>query len=199
MYRIYVTNACVIGYHNRNEADRVFDLFTEEYGYIRAIAKSVRLEKSKLRYALADFSISRISLVRGKDMWRLIQAEPRDAVRGVSVEGREQHDQIQTIARAAQLLKRLMPPETVDIHLYNTWVNFIQVVRNTSDRDYLHWYEIAMVLTTLNSLGYVGDITEWAGVFEQSVLFSEAQRPAMQQRARMAIQTINHALHHSHL
>lgn len=53
-------------------------LLTKELGLVRAHARSVREERSKLRYGLQNFSKSHITLVRGKDMWRITGAVQMD-------------------------------------------------------------------------------------------------------------------------
>ena len=70
-YATYTTQALVCGTFDRNTADRSYRLFTREFGMVWADARSVRLEKSKQRSALTDFSVVRISLVRGKAGWKI--------------------------------------------------------------------------------------------------------------------------------
>ncbi len=70
-YATYTTQALVCGTFDRNTADRSYRLFTRELGMVWADARSVRLEKSKQRSALTDFSVVRISLVRGKAGWKI--------------------------------------------------------------------------------------------------------------------------------
>jgi DNA repair protein RecO len=76
-YQTYTSEAIVVSARERQGADRVVRLFTEEAGMIDARATSVREEKSKMRYALQPFSRVRITVVRGKREWRLIGAECR--------------------------------------------------------------------------------------------------------------------------
>mgnify|MGYP001609694956 FL=1 len=58
------------------EADRVYSILTRDFGLIRASATGVRKEESKLRGSLEPFILSKISLVRGKEYWRITSAEP---------------------------------------------------------------------------------------------------------------------------
>lgn len=75
-YQTYTTEAFVCGTWNRNTADCSYLLFTKEAGMLYADARSSRLEKSKQRYALQDFSYIRVSLVKGKAGWRVGSVEP---------------------------------------------------------------------------------------------------------------------------
>ena len=70
-YSTYTTEAIVCGSRDSNTSDRSYLLFTERAGMLWASARSVRTEKSKQRYALVDFSVIRVSLVRGKSAWRI--------------------------------------------------------------------------------------------------------------------------------
>lgn len=71
-YTNYTTDAFVCGHLKRGNADKLLYLFTEEGGMLMARAVSVREERSKMRFALEDFSFARVSLVRGKQGWRVV-------------------------------------------------------------------------------------------------------------------------------
>jgi len=75
-YETYTTEALVCGTFNRNTADRSFLLFTREAGMLYAEARSVREERSRQRYALQDFSLLRVTLVKGKAGWKIGSIEP---------------------------------------------------------------------------------------------------------------------------
>jgi recombinational DNA repair protein (RecF pathway) len=76
-YATYTTDALVCGTFNRNTADRSYVLFTREAGMLYADARSVREERSKQRYALQDFSLVRVSLIKGKSSWKVGSIEAR--------------------------------------------------------------------------------------------------------------------------
>lgn len=73
---MYTTEALVCGSRDSNTSDRSYLLFTREAGMVWAMARSVREERSKQRYALQDHSLVRVSLVRGKSGWRIGSVEP---------------------------------------------------------------------------------------------------------------------------
>ena len=72
---MYTTKAIVCGSKNTMTSDKSYLLFTEELGMLWASARSVRVEKSKQRFALQDFSIIRVSLVQGRATWRIGSVE----------------------------------------------------------------------------------------------------------------------------
>ena len=77
LYHTYTTEALVCGSFLHNTADKVFLLFTREVGMLYATAKSVREERSKQRFALQDFSLIRVSLIKGKQGWRVGSVEAK--------------------------------------------------------------------------------------------------------------------------
>ena len=71
----YVTKCIVIESYDRGEHDRVYKLFTREYGMVLAHAKSIRKLESKLRAHVRPRSVALVTLVQGKEVWRLVGAE----------------------------------------------------------------------------------------------------------------------------
>lgn len=74
-YRTYTTTAIVCSTYRHNTDDCSYLLFTRDLGMIYATARSVRTEKSRQRYALQDFSLIKVSLVKGKAGWRVGSVE----------------------------------------------------------------------------------------------------------------------------
>lgn len=70
-YATYTTEALVCGTFDRNTSDRSYLLFTRELGMLYADARSSREERSRQRCALQDFSLVRVSLVKGKRGWKI--------------------------------------------------------------------------------------------------------------------------------
>ena len=75
-YQTYTTKGYICGSFTRNTSDKYYFIFTRDAGMVVASARSVRDEKSKLRYGLQDFSLSDVSLVRGRHDWRIVGVEP---------------------------------------------------------------------------------------------------------------------------
>lgn len=74
-HTIYQTEGIVLSKRDFGEAERVYNIYTEKFGMVTAVAQGVRLLKSKLRYNLDLFSFGNFSLVAGKEIWRLTDAE----------------------------------------------------------------------------------------------------------------------------
>ena len=75
MHHIYTTKAIIIKSIPTGEANRFYFLFTKDLGFIKASAQGVRLLKSKLKGHLQTFSIVNISVVKGKEIWRITSSE----------------------------------------------------------------------------------------------------------------------------
>lgn len=74
-YHIYTTKGLVLSSRAWRESDRIYNILTRDLGLIRATAIGVRKEVSKLRGSLEPISLSRVSLVRGKEFWRVTSSE----------------------------------------------------------------------------------------------------------------------------
>lgn len=89
-YHIYTTEGLVLKARPLREADRVYVILTRDLGLVRATGSGVRKENSKLRASLEPYSLSTISLVRGKEYWRITSAIlertlPRDLAQPLSL------------------------------------------------------------------------------------------------------------------
>ena len=71
----YTTRAFVLNEYEQGESDKVFKLFTREFGVIFALAKSVRKLESKMRFHLGKTKKVSVTLVKGKEVWRLVGVE----------------------------------------------------------------------------------------------------------------------------
>jgi len=114
-YETYTTEALVCGTKNRNTADRSYLLFTREAGMLFADARSVREERSRQRYALQDFSLVRVTLVKGKAGWKIGSIEPQNNF---------YHDAVDQQARGSvvgivRLLRRFLRGEEAQSDLFD--------------------------------------------------------------------------------
>ncbi len=103
-HEVYTTEAIVLSSTGVQDADKLFWLLTKDLGLLFVSAKSVREETSKLRYSLQDLSLVRVSLVRGRGLWRLTGAEENGET------ALELHDS-KVFGRVAALVRRLVPTD----------------------------------------------------------------------------------------
>lgn len=149
-YQTYTTDALVVGSEDNLTADRVIVLFTREAGLVYARAVSVRREKSKLRYALQDFSLAHISLVRGKQGWRIIGAERADNLYFQTSDRRVRG----ALLRVLKLVRRLVRGEETHAALYDILIDGLAVFSVCRDDEIVR-SERVLILRILSALGYV--------------------------------------------
>ena len=73
----YTTHCFVLEEYERGEHDKVFKLFTREFGIVIAHAKSIRKLESKLRAHILPGNMATVTLVKGREVWRLVGAEEK--------------------------------------------------------------------------------------------------------------------------
>jgi DNA repair protein RecO (recombination protein O) len=150
MYSVYTTAGFVLGSAERGEANKIFSIYTEDFGLVRASAQGVRLEKSKLRYTLDDFARGHFSLVKGKELWRLTGSE-RDGDSIASIEARR------IVARVLNLVRRLVHGEERNPDLFVALDLMMKKAREISSvSGDLVPFELLSLLRVLHALGYLG-------------------------------------------
>jgi DNA repair protein RecO len=161
-YHTYTTSAFVAKSFERGSADRVVVLFTETLGLVYARAIGVREEKSKMRYALQNFSFARVSLVRGKSEWRLVGAEPQTNSFFLA----EDRDTRARVLRTVRLLLRLVRGEESHPELFRVFEDGLLHI-STSDDPIL---EEMLALRMLFVLGYIAPEERLKPILEAETL-----------------------------
>jgi recombinational DNA repair protein (RecF pathway) len=114
-----------------------------------ADARSVRLEKSRQRNALADFSLVRLSLVRGKSGWKIGSVVPMKNFYHSAINQAARGSVVQLV----RLLRRYVQGEAADEVLFTYIVSALDtVVEDLRSRQFV---DTVVTLTVLSSLGYV--------------------------------------------
>jgi len=196
MYHIHTTHAFVLSVLPSGEKHHFITLFTREFGVIRAKAQSVRVAESKLRYALQEYSYAEVSLVKGKEIWRITNALP---IFNLYFELKDKQDIFMTIARVFSLIRRLVPEEGCEALIFD---DIEEISRKAKDLIYtkksMETLEWLFILRMLWFLGYIhkesfqnlcDDKIEWTIEYLESVSMHKDN----------AIFAINHALKASQL
>ena len=106
MHPKHHTDAIVLAARDVGEASRMLCLFTRELGMVHAHAQGVRLLRSKLRHHLQPLTRAHVSLVRGREVWRVVGAEQSRAITAPA------------FPKIALLLRRLVHGEEADPSLF---------------------------------------------------------------------------------
>ena len=148
---IYTTPAFLLRSRPSREDSRVLTLYTRELGLVEAYAQGVRKLKSKLRPHLSELSLARVSLVRGREFWRLTSAE------NLATFGDCQPEKLRLVSRFFRLVLKLINGEFRQPELFDELENGLVFLTETNlDPRSLHHFEIVMVLKILYHLGYLG-------------------------------------------
>jgi len=169
-YVTYTTEALVCGAFDRNTADRTYLLYTRGAGMIYAEAKSVREERSKQRYALQEFSHIRVSLVSGKQTWKIgsVEVVVNDYARAVSREARG------SVARLYKTLRRFIRGEEASPELFDFVIEALAVL--AGEVPCRSFVESGVEVRLLAYLGYVDPARIPTALQERSVAaFATAQ------------------------
>lgn len=71
----YTTEGIVLESYDQGEHDRVYKVFTREFGLLLCHAKSIRKLESKLRAHVLPRTVGLFTLVKGRELWRLVGGE----------------------------------------------------------------------------------------------------------------------------
>ncbi len=200
MHTIHQTDCFVLKGTSMGEANKQLDLLTRDFGLIRATAQGVRYLKSKLRYSLTDFSLAHVSLVRGKEFWRVTTASKKGDI-SADIESFEVKE---TLFRIFALLRRLLQGEEANVELFDAVKKTFDVLKEISKKKpddmlvRMSAVEELTVLRILFLLGYVKDDPSLR-TFVESTEFSEDIFRQSGDARKTMIAEINRALKASHL
>lgn len=194
-HTIYTTEGFILKSVNFGEANKYFFIFTREFGLIKAAAQGVRLLKSKLCYGLEDFSLTQISVVRGREIWRLTSAEKK--LKLIEIE------KLVLLSRIFSLLLRLLHGEEKNVLLFESvkeGLLFLEKynMQDKNKEEVLANFECIMALRILSSLGYIGKLGDF-DQFTTSPYFTPELLVAMSTLKSRAIMEINKSLQETHL
>ncbi len=190
MYQKYQTDTLVLGSRESGEADRVYALYTKDFGLVRARASSVRSEKSKMRYALQHYARANASLVKGKRGWRLAGAS---AVKNTSGDVRGQR----AFARISELVLRLVNGEEKSDYLFAALAEAHGALMQENCSAFAT-IEIVCVARVLFALGYISTEALSTALFTHTAYTGEHLLEAETMRDKL-LSSINRAIAETHL
>jgi recombinational DNA repair protein (RecF pathway) len=190
-HHIYTTPAFVISSAHTGEANKLLHVFTRDLGMVVATVQGIRHEKSKLRPHVQDYSFTTLSLVRGKDMWRVTGAQATESSFVASV--RHHEPSYRLYVQILALLKRLLPGEEKNEPLYEVFVDACTYLGGvTLEGEQLLHFEYTLVLRILSNLGYVSAHPSLSEVLEQP--WTDDLLENMKKVAPRALAEINRAI-----
>lgn len=179
----YSTRAIVLGRSPSGEESLSASLLTEDFGLIRARSQGARKLGAKMSAGLQTLSSSDVTLLRGRDGWRMAGAVPEvNWARELDAEGRLR------AARVLELADRLIRGEREDTELFSVIDGFLRALpeRGSEDQDAL---ETLAVVRLLHALGLdAGELYGEAGDFsEEAIEGARSARAALISRINRGI------------
>lgn len=196
MYQKYQTEALILGSRARGEADKVIALYTKDFGFLRARARAVRAETSKMRYALQNYSHARVGLVRGAGGWRIAGAH---AIRGAG----GWPSSVAVFARIARLVMRLVAGEERNPYLYDALAEAHHALLSHDALSRLQLPRLAAVellcaARVLFALGYISEESMATALFTHTA-YAETHLEEAAALEKDLLSSINRALNETHL
>lgn len=194
-YRIYHTEGFILTGRSYGEANKVFKILTPDLGLVNCLAQGIRLEKSKLRFGTLPRRFVRVSLVRGREHWRLIHVEPDSGFDSKLVFNLEIF-----LAKTATLLLRFIHGESRDPDLYEILKGAVLswIENAKSSQELQQSLEILTVVRLLTALGYRPEDKE-IELFAESLDWQEKALINFRKHLPKAVRSVNLVLQNSHL
>lgn len=182
-HTITTTEGIIIGARYRNEANRLFQVFTRDLGLVSVHAQNIRGLNSKNRFHMQVFSHVMIDCVYTKSGWRLTGATQIKNCFSELMLVRGSH------VRIFQLLRRLINGEEPYENLFDFLVEILhfEYDADISQSD-VHALELLATTKILGMLGYIDvpEITE--------LPLTHASLPTVLPRKRSLYKVVNDAL-----
>lgn len=194
MYQKFLTDGIILRKLQTGEANIVAFIFTKEFGLVRAVARSARSEKSKLRYGLEPLTSARFCLLRGKSEWRLTGVDTMTRL----PPGKEFAYARRVCGRVSTLLSRLIQGQEPSKELFATVQEAFDVLSRIETKEGAEAVECVLVLRILAHLGYLPRTPEMAPFLDQDLFSIELTDAAARSRS-LLIKAINESLHASGL
>lgn len=195
-HHMYHTPGLVLSSRGVGEANSLFTIFTRELGMIEASAQAVREVKSKLRFSLRDFSLSELSLVRGKQGWKITSAVLDSNFADTIGAGSEV---LKVAARLSGLLQRMVAGEEKNDRLFDVVGAALRFLSAEAlSEEEVANTECITVLAVLHELGYLQDETAFQPFIGDVQWSRELVRAAAPIRGKIIAQ-INTSLRESQM
>jgi len=150
-HQIYLTEGIIIKKKDFGEADRLFWIYTEKLGMVMASGRSVRAEKSKLRYGLDLFSYGDFALISSKDFWKIVDAKDICLAKNIVAVG--------SFANTANLMLRMIKGQERNDFVWREMKNlFLSLFKESVKKENLRDLEVIFTAKILRNLGYMADL-----------------------------------------
>ncbi|HLP44074.1 MAG TPA: recombination protein O N-terminal domain-containing protein [Candidatus Nanoarchaeia archaeon] len=192
-HHVYNTTGLILDKIAAGETSDFVYVFTRDLGLVGAHAQGTRSMKSKIRYAIDAPARSTVSLVRGKNKWRLISAVPEKSYFATF---RNDPEKQKLCAQTLYLIKKLLAGEDPNQELFqivNDGLDFLDTGISTDIPDQIRNFEAILILRILHILGYIPE-TETLKPFYMSIDWDVELVMSLAPVRKEAVRVINDSL-----
>ncbi len=199
-HHIYNTKSFIIDSYPSGESDKIINIYTEDFGLIRAVAKGIREMKSKLRYSLQDASYGTVALVRGREMWRVTNASKEISLfnKGLNMAGRR------ALVSLLRFVARFAPGEGKNSDIFENLKSASALIFKHQLKDQpkittqdLEVLELASRVRIMYALGYIKSQNDDIESISAPLNLENLQK--WQQLVSKFKEVLNHSIEQSHL
>jgi DNA repair protein RecO len=161
-YHIYNTRALILISHSSRERDKTLWLLTQDFGLIRGTVRGIRSTSSRLGSILLDYALINVSLVKGKNVWRVTTAA---LLKDSATLLKNKKESLKALARILDLIQKLVRGEDKNEPLFldiQDSLNFLL----ENDEVQIEGWEILSVLRLLYHLGYLSKMEVSSSILE---------------------------------
>jgi recombinational DNA repair protein (RecF pathway) len=181
----HTTEAFILNVMPAREHDARVKMITKDGEVLSAIATGLRTLKSKLRMSVVPYSHLNASIVRGKDTWRLTNAQSVEHFYDAIADKEAK----KALARTVSLVELLTPGE---MHVGNIFEILLAYAKDLSEgkaQGKIKAYETQAALRVLSELGYIESAEKW----------NDAGIEYIEAHIAEAVRDVNHGIKSTHL
>lgn len=148
-YHVYNTEGIILKRKISGETDTILYVLTKDLGLIIAKAQATRTIQSKLKGSLQEYSLSNISLVKGKNSWKITNAS---LIKNFYFENKKYAQKI--ISQVSSVLMKMIPGEDPSKEIYRIVLGGFNALEDTSESN-ISSLETLLVFRIMKELGYI--------------------------------------------
>jgi len=141
----YKTLGFVLKSEDRGEADQLFTVFTEKFGKIKILARSIRKIKSKLRSNFQLFSLCEIEFIQGKGYKTLTDAAVINDFREIN----KDLEKLKTIHQINEALDNLVKGQVPDEKIWRLLKEILDKLNERDKTEIIYYHFFWQILKVL--------------------------------------------------
>jgi len=203
MYNIYTTEGIIIKIRESGEADKIFSVFTKDFGRVEIFAKGARNGKSKLNPHLALFNHSRVSFISGRDFFRLTDALKISSLKELC----GNLAKLQTLGRIFNILEKMLQGQEKNEELWRILLNALNFLTemtppseilnlpiNKLSKNEFSSFEAIFLFKIMHILGYIDDSNDISLKISEINEFNEKTIKKYENLETRIFKTVNYGI-----